>query len=175
MSSESPKWIALVLSILAITISGLSWWESHRGRVINEAVSRPVLSVKAEVVQATYDSDRVQVSLNVKLKNDGKAAALLTGGAVEPVLKFRDCDTQLLEQDAFAGEILPGQERRFESRLSLKSEACKNRPWLDVTLNVSYKDSGSGTEYSQTFQWTMKLMEISDLSMPTETPTPSPR
>jgi hypothetical protein len=174
MPSESPKWIALVLSVVALIISGLSWWESHRGRVINEAVSRPVLTIKqAYAHQATYGEDRVEVGLFVTLRNDGKAGALLTGGVVEPVLMVRrDCDLRLMEPAAFTEEILPGQEREFVSLLSLKaSSACKDRSLqLDVTLKASYKDSGSGTEYSQTFFLNMGLTILD--RVPTPTPTP---
>ncbi|MDX6382439.1 MAG: hypothetical protein QOK48_12 [Blastocatellia bacterium] len=82
MASESPKWIALVLSLIAISISGLSWWESHRNRIINEDVNRPILVIDS----FTYDKDAAEmgndnhiwVVFNVTTKNIGKVTALLT-------------------------------------------------------------------------------------------------
>jgi hypothetical protein len=44
-TADKPHHISLVLSILAMIISGFSWWESRSNRLINEEINRPVLSL----------------------------------------------------------------------------------------------------------------------------------
>lgn len=84
MPSESPKWIALTLSVIAVTISCLSWWESHRVRVLNEAVNRPVLVIADGTNGARVAGIRVDdtesplyAAFSTTLHNSGKVTATI--------------------------------------------------------------------------------------------------
>src|SRR5882672_3019026 len=116
MPSESPKWIALVLSIFAITISGLGWWESHRNRLINEEINRPILKANGFYNSGlfSWSGDKIWISLDLKLKNEGKVTAVVndvkveTGEVLGDKKGCRFTAESDIENPSF--EVLPGAE-----------------------------------------------------------------
>ncbi len=166
MSSESPKWIALVLSIIAIVSSTLSWLEARQNRIINQEVNRPFLAVAgSQTATSLFKNQSSQTAFKINLKNDGKIQALVTkitvrlsqgATTVDSVegCKIESHDTKPTPQRL---NILPGTERAFEFN-ALFTSLCQHSD-LDVELviEVNYQEPSLGTEYSQTFTETFEM------------------
>jgi len=74
---QSPKWLPILISVIALGVSGLSLWESHRSRTLNEDVNRPVLQL-TDVTHNTISSNgKGFARLRINLKNIGRATAML--------------------------------------------------------------------------------------------------
>src|SRR5271170_4575962 len=79
--ADHPHWWTIILSIVAIVVSAFSYVESHRSRLLNEAVNRPLVRVTGITstgpVLGKFESEGPRqinyFSLNVR--NSGKAFA----------------------------------------------------------------------------------------------------
>ena|GEM_PF-2378145 len=155
MLSESPKWIALVLSICALIISGLSWWEAHRGRMISEEVNRPVLDYSKGDLGVTPFGDIIRVDVIVNLKNTGKTTAIVNsvkfGGrhiTLTPDCSFSDARPL---DSTYPEEILPSTEQNFLNGAAYSSKCVKTHQGFLLELSVTYTDAASGKTYFQEF------------------------
>jgi hypothetical protein len=72
-AKDAAPLLSVIMSLGALIVSGMSWYESHVNRYLNEAVDRPVLTVdKIEVAESsTPDYFDVQVTYT----NNGKVEA----------------------------------------------------------------------------------------------------
>lgn len=81
--SDPPKLVPILLSSLALCISGLGWWESHRGRLINEEINRPILELEniqfenGKAAPILVIKQRAVLPLSFYIKNSGKSSARL--------------------------------------------------------------------------------------------------
>src|SRR5260370_6342869 len=130
MTSESSKWIPICLSILAIVISSLSWWESHRGRVINEDINRPILTVAPIDVNTDLMSDQIPATFVIKLKNGGKAPAVLSSVTIEPFM--------LDGGEDFNPDIVSGVDTLFNNKLEEVVRGLSTTVLRHVKLSVRF-------------------------------------
>lgn len=177
MSLESPRWLALGLSLVAITVSGLSWWESHRNRVINEEVNRPLLSVSTVTAEAGEpEAGRLLIFFTIKLKNSGKGTASVSNVIVEPHLALQSNGCEIVPLDNFENsrfEVLPGFEESFDHVTSVTLDCKKAESvYFSLRLLTTYTDSASGREYFQTFN--EGVASSTSSPRPDTTPPPSP-
>src|SRR5467141_1485338 len=132
MPSESPKWIALALSLVAITISGLSWWESHRGRVMNEELNRPVLALSKEIeIVAHPMTNQSVIGFTASLKNVGKTTAIINNLEWESALLKTDINCPIKDAHIIPApqpiSILPGAEVALTKSAYIRPN-CENPP-----------------------------------------------
>lgn len=161
--SDPPKLIPIIISVFALCISYLSWQEANRGRIINEEINRPVLSV------ARMDQDMGTIiipgsggtvySFYVDLKNTGKSTAKILKADVDPRLshqtdtcKMLPFDEGALEDLLNSGDILPGIEEKLFGH-ALLTPACEKSEILrfELSITVTYSDVASGREYFQVY------------------------
>jgi hypothetical protein len=162
-TADKPHHISFVLSILAIVISGLSWWESHSNRLLNEEINRPVLSLGS--IESRYGetlrSGETVILFDVGLKNSGKFTARIDKYVIESV--HLNSGLGCLPKSTLGEpiekipsmptwhEILPGQEEHFLGKATISPE-CAKLPILEflVDVSVSYVDT-TGKTYLQNF------------------------
>jgi hypothetical protein len=171
MPSESPKRIALVLSIFAITISGLGWWESHRGRLMNEEINRPVLTLSDLQIGSVVagDSNRlVGVFLTAKVSNTGKSTASVQHISLTPSLSFltdEACKITDIPSDRVTAqgirEIFANSQVVVTQEVFF-SDGCEKLAWLnfDVSMPIAYTDSASGKQYFQELRGTPSFKNL---------------
>jgi len=154
MKSEPSKWLPIVLSLSAIGISGFSWWEAHRGRLINEEINRPVLEAAKGVRFNMFRGDPAEVNIVVPIRNVGKTTAIMNLLLFESGLTSESLDctySKVKDEDTadFSGDILPGSEGWVRKRVSLSQ--CQNPSKLEfwLSLKLTYTDPISGKTYSQ--------------------------
>src|SRR5882724_3419724 len=155
MASESPKWIALVLSLIAIVVSGLSWWESHRNRIIAEGVNRPILVVDSVTsdwkITGLVASKDIWGSFEVTTRNTGKVTALLTNhdatAKIEPGSQHCEILQQVSELEPTV-DIASGTTFRFGQSIRLSPECKEGKFRFLLTIELKYRDATSGQEYS---------------------------
>lgn len=164
MPSESPKWIALVLSLIAIIISGLSWWESHTGRRINEEVNRPILTlIDFSSPSVSQGKDHLSVKINYTFRNVGKVAATARVVTIQSTPTLRTfCHILLSEKESERHvyfEPLPGLDRTISEQLEV-SQDCEEDGKLildNIMMIVEYSDPVSGNLFSQVFTPKLEL------------------
>src|SRR5437764_9852975 len=175
MVSESPKWVALILSLIAIVISGFSWWEGHRSRLVSEQINRPILITKnAKITDTSWgllnykgETDDVLIAFDIGLTNVGKLPASITKIKVSSNIFNGDEDCKIREQPEFGeylspNEMIPGFDG-YLSETAVLSRACeKNRSVvLLVSVYIDYTDI-SGRPYSQSFMESLKVSPSSE-------------
>jgi hypothetical protein len=180
IKSEPSKWLPLILSLTAIGISCLSWWESHRGRIINEEVNRPILTLNSLETTFRRGRDYLEVTLKYNLKNVGKVEAVVTNASIQQGFESemvadiipRDLTCKLSPAPTDDGstylKVLPGFEDYNYQTLAVNKECGKlyELEFKDASIVVTYSDQVSGRLYLQEFKADIKL----DLHGYTETP-----
>jgi hypothetical protein len=188
MSSESPKWIALIFSIIAITISGLSWWESRQNRIINQEVNRPILKVAgvslSKDISPVVGSFKKETGIiikgsaftttvwfKVKIANVGKSTATLYHVQIESFIPPRigspfEENTCKSEHPVFSVgapgiEMVPGSEESFRGSVNLTKE-CDSLT-VYVSCLVTYSDTITARQYFQTL---VEEVELSPKKIP---------
>lgn len=148
---------AVITSIAAIVISGLSWWESRRSRIVSEAVSRAILHVASATITEAMSGGG---TILLRIENVGKSLAR------EVELKCRSCcipnpglqatwaefsgqlDTSV--QSIPMGEI-PPQIAKQESVVFKLPQEKLNEEWpalVILVVDLHYTDSASGSNYT---------------------------
>jgi hypothetical protein len=153
--AEPAKWLPILLSTVAVFISAFSWLETHRGRVINEDINRPRLSLHSNGhVFGTFGRDSTKFSYLFFIQNDGKNTALITSvvGNVR-VLQGPDCGGEPNIKFDWYPELpwqIAGGESVFK-QVSVTYQ-CKTdiQPFVSILLSADYSYPGTGTQYTQT-------------------------
>lgn len=79
--ADHPHWWTISLSIVALVVSAFSYMESHRSRLLNEEVNRPLVRVTGITptgpVLGKFESEgpRQTNSFSLNIRNSGKAFA----------------------------------------------------------------------------------------------------
>lgn len=158
--SDPPKLIPILISLIAVTISCLSWWESHRSRLINEEINRPILALTSLQI-ATYEEpnqheDYFPLYLNIlpTVKNVGKSTAIVKEFKISPSFYFgngcKSVGQGHQESIDFMNPLLSGAEVSHIYVFDLMPECRKEQRWyLETEININYVNAGSGVEYTQ--------------------------
>lgn len=173
--SDPPKLTPIVISLIAVTISCLSWYESHRGRMINEEINRPILSLSSiEIESAVYSmpfrdyEDRVILFFTAKVKNVGKSTAVVRRTEITPTF-FRESPgtgckiipeiDRITNYNQEKEPILAGAEEEYVGDIQL-TLACEQKSSWDFKVEalIDYGDVATGHTYSQTLS---KRIEVS--------------
>lgn len=163
--TDPPKLIPILISVVALSISCLSWWESHRGRLINEEINRPILSlVKIDPNPVRADVFRFPeqvISFDISIKNIGKSTAELDDINVEVTRvsnKFDKCEQRKdIEKglsdvgDAYKNVfLLPGVEQNISGNAVMTNECDSETGFrFSVSVKVDYTDVVTNQKYSQ--------------------------
>lgn len=175
--AQIPHWLTVILSLLAFTVSVLSYVESHRSRLLNEAINRPL--VRVTTVEAGLPvADRTEINgprmpnyYALAIKNSGKAFAnnvrVTYKAQLEDVrcctgfLRFSDRDGETKTTIAI-GDLAP--EDQYDA--SLWAYILKDNPTIQlgnhrvnmvslyIVGEVRYSSSITGAEYREPFCFT---------------------
>ena len=166
-TADRPHYLALFFSIVAILISSLGWWETHRSRLINQEVNRPILSLSPFDIESDIPSmesqdneDRITVIFKFRIKNVGKSTAIITKAEVNPTLvgvgvgaggKCREVkDEHSATYFQNPGAILSGSEEEHIAEIELSLSCDVSSYWVFIVhVNLDYTDGGSVQNYSQ--------------------------
>jgi hypothetical protein len=162
-TADKPHHISLILSIAAIVISSLGWWESHSNRVINEEVNRPVLLVSSVQYNARRESNQyftgINIDFKITLKNTGKITAKLFKQVVEADLENNRGSGRCIEfplgDEGLESEqeILPGMETELTGHASVGDDIepeCRNFPLhIDLFIRTLYSEGIADKPYNQ--------------------------
>ena len=195
VKSDPLKWLPIGISLLplgislfALLISFLSWREAHRGRLINEAVNRPIVTVetdgKAIASLLKEGSTEIVKTLFVtsEVKNVGKTSALINRieHTITPLSECTQSNKATWERDIWAQnieepfqyfvgkEVVPTVDLKAIQTFSIPPECNGKRISLGSQGVVYYTDTVSGIPYVQEF---FKYVSVQD---PTFAPSPSP-
>jgi hypothetical protein len=181
IKAEPAKWLPIGISALALVISFLGWLEAHRGRLINEQVNRPTVTVeitgKSQVLLLREGLPEILkvVYVTGEIKNLGNMTATIT--KIDSTLtELGECklDKPVIGE-RWSGTLFEGLEgTEVVPRLSLTTSErfrippqCEEKKILLIAYGVIYyTDTVSGTPYEQEF--------IKSVSIPHPTPLPSP-
>lgn len=171
-TADKPHHLSLVLSIGAIIISSLSWWEGHQNRIINEEINRPVLSIARtdQDVGSVFipNSGGSVYSFYVDVKNIGKATATILKANVEPRILYPTdtCnripyDTNGMDDVLNRDEVLPGMEKTLFGEVILP-KACEQLQVLKFqqSVTITYRDVATGREYYQGFVSSIEISPV---------------
>jgi hypothetical protein len=79
--ADHPHWWTIILSLVAIVVSGLSYMESHSSRLLSEEVNRPLVRVVSVHVigpilgKIQPNGDRYPNAYHLLIRNSGRAFA----------------------------------------------------------------------------------------------------
>jgi hypothetical protein len=166
----------IVISSCALVISLLSLLEAHRGRLINEAVNRPIVTVETNGEAVAYwakegSGEFLVRTLGVtnEIKNLGKTAAVINKVDHE-VIPISECELgEVSEVDfqALVGkEVLPNLSLRAGQAFPILTACEGKKITLFSTGVIYYTDTVSGASYEEHF--------LRGVSVPYPTPVPSP-
>jgi hypothetical protein len=153
------------MSSIALVVSSLSWWESHRGRLINEAINRPILTVKitAESIASPLKegSNTIVKSLftTTEINNLGKTSA-----TIDKVIHFRwffnrdkcTLQTEIPGAPSF-DEMLKGREAvpnvasKFVEAFTIPPECKEEEVAFSFSGTIYYTDTTTRIPYTQHF------------------------
>jgi hypothetical protein len=188
IKSDPVKWVPIGISLFALLISFFGWREAYRGRLINEAVNRPILTVetdgKAIASLLKEGSTEIVKTLVItsEIKNAGKTSAVVNRihHTIIPVSECADSNKAMWEKDKWgenteepfqylAGkEVVPSINLKATQIFSIPPGCNGQRISLVSQGVVYYTDMVSGIPYVQEFS---KYVTVPD---PTFTPSPSP-
>jgi hypothetical protein len=182
IKSEPIKWLPIGISSLALLISFLSWREAHQGRLLNEAVNRPVVTVdtKGNVIASAIKEGSTEtvkmLFVTSEIKNIGKTSAIIT--KIDHKIKYiGPCELgyDILNSINGAGfeplvgkEVVPNLSLRATEGFSIPPGCEKKKIALGLSGTIQYTDTISGVLYVQDF---FKYVSVPD---PTPSPSSSP-
>jgi hypothetical protein len=172
--ADHPHWWTIILSIVALIVSIFSYAESHRSRLLNEELNRPLVRVKGVdvngpvVAPAQVNGPRQENSYSLRIRNSGKSFATnikLTfraqlddtreGNNLARFSDFRNA-TSISEP---IGDLAPDDEYSF----SFWASVLKDPPTIPfgdhrvsmVSLytkgEIAYTNSINGARYTESF------------------------
>lgn len=167
---DPPKLVPIIISLVALIVSGLSWWEGRQVRRINEEINRPILALSILETSVSPPStfstkpfaflrETAVIAFKIKLSNTGKTTAHMQGFNVDkslPVFDFKPCKKSIIEEInvwdmlQYPKEVLPGEEKTFWTRAKVNTDC--NELSVQVFVDITYVDNASGREYNQYFK-----------------------
>jgi hypothetical protein len=139
--ADHPHWWTIILSLIAIVVSGLSYLESHRSRLLNEAVDRPLVRLvsvdpgQPALGKVLPTGPRLPRYYGLKLRNSGKSyannvkvvykAQLEDMRCCEKFLRSSDSDDESTDS-VLVGDLAPDDEYD----LSLWAYVLKENPTI---------------------------------------------
>ena len=183
-SNTRLKALPVLISVVALIISFFGWCDAHRGRLINEEVNRPILTVVSIQPDGEIsNSEFIDIYMRVRLRNSGRVTAGVNRLAMLPALMHSSgvCMFEFLNiKDGISNtiekvDIAPGTEEVLSRRFSVLKSCKMMRFQADVS--VGYLDP-SGKEFDQAFTVPV-LISMDDLikqntdTFTTPTATPS--
>jgi hypothetical protein len=172
--ADHPHWWTITLSMIAVVVSSLSYWESHRVRVLNEQTNRPLVRVGDIALigpvlgRIASDESRLPNSYSVNLRNSGKLFA--SGVVVEyraqlqdmrvgaGLLKFSDIPMETHDTQSI-GDLAPEDEYQLSAWIWVLKDN-PTIPFGDHRLNmvsiyikgvVTYTNPVDGARYKEPF------------------------
>ena len=182
IKSEPAKWVPIGVSSLALLISFLSWREAHQGRLINEAVNRPVVAVEtngkgiASLLKEGSPEIVKTLFVTSEIKNLGKTTAVITRVDHRTTI-LGECklggnelgvDNELSFKRLVGKEIAPNLSLEALQNFHIPPGCEKKMIALVSAGTIQYTDTVSGIPYVQDF---FKYVSVPD---PTRAPSPSP-
>ena len=166
-----PAWFSVVVSLIALTVSGLSFWESHLTRALNVETNRAVLMLDRTTSGLTRHStwnpgDDITLESNVRVKNIGRVTATIQkmviehwrmpdsrrGCAVE-ITSAEQASPMIMHRFGEPTDLPPGTTKELWVRVSLP-HACE-KAWensnINLSIDVEYTDAASGKRYKENF------------------------
>lgn len=192
---DPTKLIPIVISSIAVVISCLSWWESHRGMRINAEVNRPILSLTSlklydSGISTKDENFPTNLMIVYQFKNTGKSSASLKEVTIEPFFarinpdegSQDECGRKVTEarQSFFEKIVLPGDETPDDAnKLEIPPECPVLKQTFFLAISVDYIDVGAGLSYTQSFLQPVYLSPETFESgflqvLPTPTPSTTP-
>ena len=180
IKSEPAKWLPIGISSFALLISFLGWREAHRGRLINEAANRPVVTVEtnSEAIASLLKEGSTEIVKTLfvtsEIKNLGKTTAVITR-IDHRITNLGECklggdefgmDNELSFKGLVGKEIAPNLSLEAIQNFHIPPECEKKRISLVSAGTIQYTDTVSGIPYVQDF--------FKYVSVPDPTPRPSP-
>ena len=154
LSARVFKRLPIVLSLIAIGISCLGWWEAHRSRIVNEEINRPLL--QASDVDFNQVLNTGYFFLSVRLKNIGKTTAKLSSCTFRQnitIYQGKVLTTCFIDDITFTysgTEILPGEEKPLSGMGAIKS-GCREPQTVFGEIRVEYDNPRTGLGLTQIF------------------------
>ena len=178
IKSEPSKWLPIIVSAMALGVSFLSWCESHRSRLINEAVNRPFLAVDvtAKTDTLAIAREHIYVFVDTKIANSGKVPATFSnlqrefvflGPLGQCAVREEKPDYSMIE----GKEILPSFDLTAHDALQIPSGCDREEIRFFFQGSVNYSDP-NGNRYSQDFSKLLWVHTTPDSVPPTVSPTP---
>ena len=169
------KRFPIFISSCALVFSLLSLLEAHRGRLINEAVNRPIVTVEtngeALARWAKEGSGEFLVTtlfVTSEIKNLGKTPAIINKVDHE-IMSFGECelgDVSEVDFKALEGkEVLPNLSLQAGQAFPILTACEGKKITLSSTGVIYYTDTVSGIPYEHHF--------YRGVSVPYPTPVPS--
>jgi hypothetical protein len=161
--ADRPHSISIALSILALLISLLSWWESHSGRVSTQTSNRAVVEV-VELRELAADNSRPNAPrYKLIVKNSGRSSVVdvLTSNTIL-VSPYRPGKRDYPEDIyvEMVDNIPPNSQKEYEETFvrGLRDQRLpelKQNEHLFLIGVINYMDEPSGVRYLQ--RWCFQL------------------
>ena len=176
--TEPSKWFSIVLSSLALLISFVSLLEAHRGRLINETINRPVVTVETNgsaiarwAKEGSGDFLVRTFFVSREIKNLGKTPAIINKVDHE-ITPIGECEVGEVDEVPFKAlegkEVIPNLSLWANQSFPILTACNGKEITLLSDLVIHYTDTVSGTPYEQRFY---NIVSVPD---PTPDPSPSP-
>jgi len=81
--TKGPSSVSVLLSVVALLISGASWWEAHQARRLNYEASLPELSETTELVNLPLEPGK-PIKARITITNFGRT----TAKGIQPALNY---------------------------------------------------------------------------------------
>lgn len=168
--------VAILISVVSCIISFLSLHEAHRGRLINEAVNRPIVTVEtngeALARWAKEGSGEFLVRtlfVTSEIKNLGKTPAIINKVDHE-IMSFGECElgeVSDVDFQALVGkEVVPNVILRAGQAFPILTACEGEKIYLISEGVIYYTDTATGIPYEHRF--------FRGVRVPYPTPVPSP-
>ena len=185
-AQDAPHFLSFTISIVALVVSAMSWFESHANRNISELVNRPVLVVdKVELIDSSVYPN--SFDLQVTFANNGKTEAqdvalssLITyhcnpkneSGVILPVAEL---DKPLRAETGYFVGLQPNRTEPYSIPIQMVQAACKQSShpdpsddqYVQIESTVTYSAAVGRDKYATVWQAMVrdgKKRSVGDLS-----------
>jgi hypothetical protein len=173
------NWIPVIVSLIAVLLSALIWWDNHSSRLVAEDLNRPVLVFKdltpppVETKPQTYEVRDGPLLVNYEFTNVGHTRGEVVRYNVVPGIEHgTPCSAEFpkgfVPKDV---ELLPGAPNMIQTPILLN---CSNttHAWLTVEIDVDYVDTITHQQYSQRFETEFSTFEGGTSASSSESDSP---